>query len=93
MIKKIRWNQEKSNWLREHKGRGGVGFEECAVLIEQQDILDIIQNPSENFPNQRAYVLNIDGYVYCIPYVEDDEGIFLKTLYPNRKLKAYYLDK
>ena len=93
MNKKIRWSQEKSNWLRNLNNRGRIGFEECAILIEQEDILDIIQNPSKNFPDQKAYILNVDGYIYCVPFVEDDEEIFLKTLYPSRKLKAFYLDK
>ena len=93
MGKRITWSHDKSLWLREQKNRGGIGFEECAILIEQGEILDIIQNPSDNFLHQRAYVLDIGGYAYCVPFVEDEEEIFLKTLYPNRKLTAFYLNK
>lgn len=93
MSKKIRWDAEKAKKLRENKTRGSVSFEECAVLIEGGDILDIIKTPSLNFPNQRSYILNIEGYAYLVPFVENDDEIFLKTMYPNRKLTAFYLDK
>lgn len=92
-MKVIRWNIEKAAWLRSHPERNAVGFEECAVLIESGDIVDDIDNPSANFPNQKAFVLAVDEYVYLVPYVETDDEIFLKTVYPSRKLTALYLGK
>ena len=93
MTKKILWNIEKSIWLKDQLGRGGIGFEECAILIEAGEVLDIIQNPSANFPEQSSYVLNIEGYAYCVPFVESKDEIFLKKMYPSRRLTAFYLDK
>jgi len=29
--------------------------------------------------------VRIEDYIYSVPYVEDDEKIFLKTIIPNRK--------
>jgi len=92
-MKILRWNIEKAKWLKTQPDRGAIGFEECAVMIEAGQILDDIKNPSKNFPDQKAYVLAIDGYVYLVPYVETDEEIFLKTVYPNRRLTALYLSK
>jgi hypothetical protein len=92
-MKTLRWNIEKAKWLREQPERNAVGFEECAVLIEAGHILDDIDNPSRNFPDQKAYVLAVDEYVYLVPYVETDEEIFLKTVYPSRKLTALYMSK
>lgn len=93
MKKIIRWNPEKGKQIRANASRGGIGFEECAVAIEEGQILDIIQNPSSNHTEQQTYVLPIEGYVYLVPFVENDDEIFLKTLYPSRKHKAIYLDK
>lgn len=93
MKKVIRWNPEKGSRIRKNTTRGGIGFEECLIAIEESRVLDVIRNPSVNFPDQRAYVLNIEGYAYLVPFVEDEEEIFLKTLYPSRKLTAFYLDK
>ena len=93
MGKIIRWALEKDVWLKANPERGGVGFEECAVLIEAGQILDSIDNPSVNHSDQKAFVLETDSYAYLVPYVETDEEIFLKTVYPSRKFTVIYLDK
>jgi hypothetical protein len=36
-------------------------------------------------------IVNVKGYVYCVPYVEDESNIFLKTIFPSRKMKKRYL--
>ena len=46
MSKAIKWDLKKSAWLKASSERGGVGFEECVVLIEAGQILDSIDNPS-----------------------------------------------
>lgn len=62
------------------------------VYINQGEILDIIEHPNQNkYPGQQIYVLNIDDYVYLVPYVENDEEIFLKTIIPSRKARKMYL--
>jgi hypothetical protein len=88
-MKIVRWNLEKAKILVEDPARGGVGFEEAVVAIESGAVLDIIANPVRE--NQRMFVLEIDGYAYVVPFVENDEGIFLKTVYPSRKYTAHYL--
>lgn len=37
------------------------------------------------------FVVNIDEYVYLVPYVETSEEIFLKTIIPSRKATKHYL--
>ncbi|MFO7538208.1 MAG: toxin, partial [Chloroflexota bacterium] len=32
-----------------------------------------------------------DAYVHLVPYVEDEEEIFLKTIVPSRKATKQYL--
>ena len=36
-------------------------------------------------------VIGINNYVYLVPYVEDVEEIFLKTIIPSRKATEIYL--
>lgn len=38
------------------------------------------------------YVLNFEGYVYLVPFIENEKEIFLKTLIPSRKYTALYLN-
>ncbi len=78
-MKKIKWNEEKNNWLKENRW---VSFEE--ILIKWNFLKDI-QNPKRE--NQRIFIYEYNNYPYCLPYVENIDHIFLKTLYPERKFK------
>lgn len=44
------------------------------------------------YPNQKIFILRINDYVYYVPFIEDEEKIFLKTIIPSRKLSAEYLE-
>jgi hypothetical protein len=41
--------------------------------------------------NQRSFVIDIDDYIYLVPYIENEEEIYLKTIYPSRKFTKIYL--
>ena len=45
------------------------------------------------YKGQRGYVIEIEGYAYMVPYVEDNDVIFLKTIFPSRKYTKMYLKK
>ena len=81
------WDPEKNKKLIKERG---VSFEICLVYIEQGKILDIIKN-KDPYQHQFVYVIEIDEYVYYIPFVEDKERIFLKTIIPSRKATKKYL--
>jgi hypothetical protein len=36
-------------------------------------------------------VVRIDDYAYLVPFVEDDDEVFLKTIIPSRKATKKYL--
>ncbi len=36
-------------------------------------------------------VVNIEGYIYLVPRVASQDGVFLKTIIPSRKMTAKYL--
>jgi uncharacterized DUF497 family protein len=87
--KRICWNPEKNEWLKEARG---VCFEQVADILEQEDELDVIDHPNqEKYPQQKIIVVNINDYAYLIPRVETEDGIFLKTIIPSRKMTAKYL--
>lgn len=92
-MKAILWNEEKDAALRANPDRSGIGLAECAKAITEGRILDIIANTSANHVGQRVFILNFAGYAYCVPFVEDETHIFLKTLYPSRYHTALYLEK
>ena len=82
-MKYIDWNDEKNEELKKERG---VSFEIVASLIESQNVLDVINHPNhKKYPNQRIFIVEIDNYVYLVPFVEEEGKIFLKTIIPNRK--------
>jgi hypothetical protein len=91
MVKSIRWNEEKGRALAEDEARGRVGFEECIAAIAAGRIVDVVAIPSLNHPSQRMFILAIRNHAYCVPFVESDAEIFLRTVFPSRKFTAIYL--
>ncbi len=71
----------------------GISVEEVIAAVDNGDLLDIIvHHNQEKYPNQKIYIVHINGYVYLVPYVQKSAGIiFLKTIFPSRKLTKKYL--
>jgi predicted DNA binding CopG/RHH family protein len=38
------------------------------------------------YPNQRIFIIDIEDYIYLVPFVEDEKSMFLKTIIPSRKM-------
>jgi hypothetical protein len=88
-MKSINWNTEKSVALKTSRS---ICFEDVVFFIERGDILDDYLHPNQkDYPGQRIMVINIANYAYLIPYVENDEELFLKTIIPSRKATQRYL--
>ena len=84
-MKYLNWTFAKNEILKRERG---ISFEEIAYLIESDQIVGIKENPG--YPNQKMYVLEIDNYAIIVPYVENDDQIFLKTAFPSRKYTKKY---
>ena len=55
-------------------------------------MLDELRHPNtEKYPNQSVLVVAFDDYVYLVPYVEETDYCFLKTVIPSRKATKDYL--
>jgi uncharacterized DUF497 family protein len=88
-MKRISWNTEKSRSLKESRG---ICFEDLVFYIENGDALDDYLHPNqEKYAGQRIMVIGIDNYAYLVPYVENEEELFLKTIIPSRKATEKYL--
>lgn len=87
----FRFSPEKNLKLKEERG---VSFEEIIAAIENDQLLDIIIHPNkEKYGHQKIYVVEINGYIYLTPFVENHSEIFLKTIIPSRKAQKKYLEK
>ena len=89
LVKPINWSAEKNQQLIEDRG---ISFEDVVFYLQRGALLDDIKHPNEEkYPNQRVFVIDVDGYVYLVPYIEDRKEIFLKTVIPSRKATKQYL--
>jgi len=88
-VKYFDWDKEKNGLLRAERD---VGFEDVVTAINEGYLIKVLghHNPKK-YPNQKIYVVEIEGYVYLVPFVEDEEKRFLKTIYPSRKMTKKYL--
>jgi hypothetical protein len=84
-MKYLNWSIEKNEKL---KAKRGISFEQIAFSIESGHILGIEENPRR--PNQKIYILEIEDYAVIVPYVEEDNEIFLKTAFLSRKYTKRY---
>lgn len=90
-MKYFDWDDEKNSLLKKTRN---VSFEQVIFAISSDKLLDIIQHPNnEKYPNQRIFVVEINGYVHLVPFVEDEKKYFLKTIYPSREATKKYLNK
>lgn len=63
----------------------GVTFYQVIESIAERGVLVNIRHPNqEKYPCQRMFVVDINGYPYCVPYIISGNKYFLKTIYPNR---------
>ena len=82
-VKYFSWNDEKNATLIQERG---ISFEEIVFHIESGDVLDLLEHPNrDRYPNQQVFVVNVEGYAYLVPFVEDEQEVFLKTIIPSRK--------
>ena len=88
-MKFLRWDNEKNEWLKQNRG---VCFEEVVILMEREDVLETIEHPNQDkYPGQKIAIIRIENYAYLVPYIQESDEIFLKTIIPSRKATNKYV--
>ena len=90
-MKPFRWGSEKNEQLKLDRG---ISFEQMVVAIEAGGLLDILAHPNPvKYPKQKVLIVASDGYAYLVPFVEEPDHFFLKTVIPSRKATRDYLEQ
>jgi hypothetical protein len=90
-VKPFRWSPGKDETLRADRG---ISFERIVVAVESGGLLDILAHPNQaKYPGQRVLVVMCDGYAYLVPFVEEEDYFFLKTVIPSRKATRDYMNQ
>lgn len=88
-MKPFDWNHEKNQWLKHERG---ITFEDIMYHLTHDGFLDVMEHPNQTrYPGQRIFIVDVEGYAYVVPFVEDDECIFMKTIIPSRRMTRLYL--
>ena len=85
------WNDDKDALLRRERS---IGFADVVQALSQGKLLATMPHPNTaRYPQQLIYVVQINGYAYLVPYMHEQDGIFLKTIIPSRKATRLYLSR
>ena len=85
----FKWNTEKNEVLAKDRG---ITFEEIVETIESgANVIEVDHPNKKKYPNQRILIVDVSGYAYMVPYVQDGTECFLKTIIPSRKATKKHL--
>ena len=88
-MKYLDWDEKKNQKLISERG---ISFEEIKVAMESGKILDNFDHSNQaHYSGQKIMAVEINGYAYLVPYVEEKKKYFLKTIIPSRKATKKYL--
>ena len=82
-MKSYNWNIEKNKLLKETRN---ISFEEIVLAISQNRIIEVYEHTNlDKYPGQKIYEIEYNDYIYLVPYIENENEYFLKTIIPSRK--------
>lgn len=87
-MKTYRWSEEKNEQLKQSRG---ISFEDIVLAVDSGGLLDVLAHPNpRRHPNQKVLVVAVMEYVYLVPYVEESDHVFFKTIIPSPKATRDY---
>ena len=88
-MKVFKWNVEKNELLARKRD---ITFEEIVNRISAgAQVIEIDHPNQERYPDQKIMIVDLDGYAYMVPFVQDGDEYFLKTIIPSKKATRKYL--
>jgi len=82
-VMKYEWNPEKNAILKRERN---ISFEQIVFHLSNGDIWKTSDHPNQKqYPGQKLYCVNVEGYIHIVPHVIEKQHVFLKTIIPSRK--------
>jgi len=89
--KTFNWSAEKNQLLMRERG---ISFERIVFEIASGNEQAVLDHPNQGkYPGQKISMVQVDDYVYAVPFIETEAEIFLKTIIPSRKATKQYRSK
>lgn len=87
--KEITWNKEKEELLLKSRN---IDLNKVSMLIkEHKYLVGPVPNQAEH-PGQNMFIVKLDDYVVCAPFVINEDSIFIKTAFPSRMFQKQCKD-
>lgn len=84
----LEWNPKRNEVLKRERG---LGFEDVESAIENGDFIgDFLHPNQERYPKQRVLIVEINDYACVVPYIQEGNVRFLKTVYRSRKARRLF---
>ena len=85
------WSAAKNEMLVRERG---ISFERIVFEISMGNEVAMVMHPNQDrYPGQMISVVEVDDYVYLVPFVETESEIFLKTIIPSHKATRQFRSK
>jgi len=82
------WNPDKNEWLKKERQ---ISFEKILFHLSHGDVWKISDHPNQkDYPRQKIYFVIVEGYIYMVPHIIEEDYIFLKTIIPSREATSDY---
>ncbi|CAM8650657.1 hypothetical protein MCEMIE11_01576 [Burkholderiales bacterium] len=89
--KSYNWNTEKNQMLIEERG---ISFERIVFEISMGNEVAVVMHPNQDkYPGQMISMIEVDDYIFLVPFIETESEIFLKTIIPSRKATRQFRSK
>ena len=50
-------------------------------FVQKGSLLDVVEHPNQDkYKGQKIFVVDVEGYVFLVPFLENETEIFLKTI-------------
>ena len=87
MKKVFDWDNEKNKKsIRERN----ISFEAIVSLIESGNIIATVTGKGK-YARQKQFIIEMSKCIYILPFVEDEQKVFLKTIIRSRRLTKKFL--
>lgn len=73
-----------------------IGFRSrrCALSVEAGTLPEVVAHPNpRRCPPRKVMVVEVVGYAYLVPFIEEADHFFLKTIIPSRKAARDFIAK
>jgi uncharacterized DUF497 family protein len=90
-MKVIKWNEQKNKMLKNDSNRG-ISFDDIMFALNDGNFYKIEEHYNQDeYNHQSILYIEIKEYIYIVPFVENSEEIFFKTVIPSRKYTKIFL--